>query len=377
MGVTSSGLLIGVGPQGQLPLPWLGEGLARARALTQAHALLAHGPAGVGQLEFCLLLAQAWLCERPAAPAAGQGLGAGQGAACGHCESCHLVRSRSHPDLLVVLPEALRLQIGWADDDEKPKGEAKPSREIRITQLREAIDWAQRTSGRGRAKVLLIHPADAMNGPTANALLKTLEEPPGQLRIVLGSADPERLLPTVRSRCQRVPLALPPAEQAAAWLRAQGLAEPGPLLALAGGSPLEALALAAEGLTPEVLAELPRRVAAGDPAPLQGRPIPRVVELLLKLAHDAMALAVGGAPRHFAAASLPVGGDLAALVAWQQALLRAARHDEHPWNAGLLIESLVGQAAAAWPVAPRGAQRGERPAPGAHGGGRASLHSAR
>lgn len=359
MGLSASPV-IGVGPEGQLPLPWLGEGLARARALTHAHALLAHGPAGVGQLEFSLMLAQAWLCERPQA---GQG-----GAACGHCDSCRLVRSRSHPDLLVVLPEALRLQLGWADEDDKPKAEAKPSREIRIAQLREAIDWAQRTSGRGRAKVLVIHPADAMNGPTANALLKTLEEPPGLLRIVLGTADPERLLPTVRSRCQRVPLALPAAQQAAEWLRSQGLTEPGALLALAGGSPLEALALAAEGLTPELLAELPRRVAAGDAAPLQGRPIPRVVELLLKLAHDAMALAVGGTPRHFAPASVPGGGQLPALVAWQRELLRAARHDEHAWNAGLLIESLVSQAAAAWPAAPRGPQRG--------GAGRASLHSA-
>lgn len=370
MGVNA--MQAGVGPDGQLPLPWLGEALQRAHALSHAHALLGHGPAGVGQLEFGLLLAQSWLCERPdSQQSAGQG--AAPAMACGRCDSCHLVRSRSHPDLRVVLPEALRLQLGWADDDEKPKGEAKPSREIRIAQLREAIDWAQRTSGRGRAKALVIHPADAMNAVTGNALLKTLEEPPGQLRIVLTTADPERLLPTVRSRCQRVPLALPAPEQAAAWLRAQGLADPGPLLALAGGSPLEALALAAEGLTPEVLAELPRRVAAGDPAVLQGRPIPRVVELLLKLAHDAMALAVGGAPRHYAAASLPVGGDLPALVAWQRELLRAARHDEHPWNAGLLIESLVSQAAAAWPMAARGQQRG---AAGGRGAG-ASLHSAR
>lgn len=360
MGVNTAAVL-GVGPQGELPLPWLADSLGRARALTHAHALLAHGPAGVGQLEFGLLLAQTWLCERPGA---GQG-----GAACGHCESCHLVRSRNHPDLLLVLPEALRLQLGWSDDDDKPKGEAKPSREVRIAQLREAIDWAQRTSSRGRAKVLVIHPADAMNGTTANALLKTLEEPPGQLRIVLSTDDPERLLPTVRSRCQRVPLALPGHDQAAAWLRAQGLAEPGPLLALAGGSPLEALALAAEGLTPDVLADLPRRVAAGDAALLQSRPIPRVVELLMKLAHDAMALAVGGEPRHFARQSLPAGADLPALVAWQRALLRAARHDQHPWNAGLLIESLVSQAAAAWPVAARPQQRGT--------GGRASLHSAR
>lgn len=364
----------GVGADGQLPLPWLAAPLARAQVLAHAHALLAHGPAGVGQLEFGLLLAQGWLCERPQH---GQG-----GAGCGRCESCGLVRLRNHPDMRLVIPYALRVNLGWVRDDEdeldKPRGEGKPSAEIRIDAMRRAIDWAQSTSSRGRGKALVIHPADAMNGPTANALLKTLEEPPGQLRIVLTTADPERLLPTVRSRCQRVAMALPEPAQAGAWLRAQGLADPAALLALAGGSPLEALALAAEGLTPQVLAELPRRVCAGDAAPLQGRPIPRVVELLQKLAHDAMAQAVGGAPRHYAADSLPAGADLAALVAWQRGLLRAARHDQHPWNAGLLIESLVSQAAACWPVAPRAPQRGAGPsgAPGAPGG-RASLHSVR
>ena len=102
-------------------------------------------------------------------------------------------------------------------------------------------------------------------------------------------------------------------------------------------------------------------VAAGDASVLQGRPVPRVVELLLKLSHDAQVLAAGGAPRFFAAAQMPQGADPVALRAWQQALLRVARHDEHPWSAALLIESLVTQAAAVWASAPGGA----------------SLHSAR
>ncbi|MBP6899505.1 MAG: DNA polymerase III subunit delta' [Burkholderiaceae bacterium] len=362
---------IGVSADGQLPLPWLAPALARAQALSQAHALLAWGPEGAGQLDFALVRAQAWLCEQPQAAVQ-------PGAGCGRCDSCHLVRSRSHPDLLLVLPEAQRLALGWADgDDDKPKGEAKPSRDIRIAQLRQAIDWAQRTSGRGRGKVLLIHPADAMNGPTANALLKTLEEPPGALRILLTSADPERLLATVRSRCQRVPLALPAAELACSWLQQQGMAQPQALLAAAGGSPLEALALAQEGLTPALLAELPRRVAAGDAAVLSGRALPRVVELLLKLAHDAMLQAVGGEPRFYPPSSLPAGADLAALLAWQRLLQRTARHDEHPWNAPLLVESLLSQARAAWPGG-RGGRGGAGSGSGAGAGHRAaSLHSPR
>jgi DNA polymerase-3 subunit delta' len=280
------------------------------------------------------------------------------------------VATRAHPDLRLVLPAALRVQRGWTDEDDyiAPKGDAKPSRELRIDQVRAAIDWAQQTSGRGRGKVLLLHPADALNLSAANALLKTLEEPPGQMRVLLTSADPEHLLPTVRSRCQRLRIGLPPPEQARAWLQAQGLDAPDALLALAGGSPLEALAWAQEGFTPALLAGLPRRVAAGDAAALQGRPIPRVVECLLKLSHDAQVQAAGGAPRFFAAGSLPAGADALALRAWQQALQRVARHDEHPWSAALLVESLVAQARAVWPAP--GAVRGAA-------AGSASLHSAR
>ena len=352
---------VGLAADGRLPLPWLAEPAARAAALGQAHAVLIHGPAGAGHLALGLLLAQANLCEQR--PAGGAGL------PCGRCRACHLVGTRVHPDLLILIPDLLRVQLDWVDDeDSKPaKAEAKPSKDIRVEQVRQAIAWAQQTSGRGQGKVMLVHPADALNGPAANALLKTLEEPPGRLRLLLTSADPERLLPTVRSRCQRLRLDLPATDTALAWLEGQGVTDAAPLLRAAGGSPLEALAWAAEGWTAALLAELPRRVAAGDVGLLAGRAIPRVVDLLLRLAHDAQVQAAGGGPRFFDAAQLPPPADLPALRAWQAALLRAARHDEHPWNAGLLIESLVTQAAAVWPQGP-----GKRPAPAG-----ASLHSAR
>ncbi len=352
---------IGVGPDGVLPLPWLDAALAQAGTLAGAHGLLIHGQAGGGHLELALLLAQTALCEDPAAVQRQR--------PCGRCGSCHLVATRVHPDLLLLLPDALRVQRGWVDDDDSKlnKADAKPSRDIRVEQVRLAIAWAQQTSGRGRGKVMVVHPADALNGPAANALLKTLEEPPGRLRLLLTSADPERLLPTVRSRCQRVPLALPSADAALAWLQAQGVADPAPLLRAAGGSPLEALAWSEEGVSAGLLAELPRRVAAGDASTLAGRPIPRVVDWLLKLAHDAQVAALGGTPRFFAADQLPARADLAALRVWQRSLLRTARHDEHPWNAGLLIESLVTQAAAVWP----------QPGAARRTGGGSSLHSQR
>ncbi len=330
--------VVGVDERGTLPLPWLTDAMAQARALRRSQALLVVGPAGVGHLEFAFVLAQSWLCEDPGA------------APCGRCTSCHLVRRRAHPDLLTVLPDALRQKLGWPADDEPRVGraDAKPSRDLRVGQVREAIDWSHRTSGRGRGKALLFHPADALNVPAANALLKTLEEPAPGLHLLLTSIDPELLLPTLRSRCQRLRLALPGPELAMPWLRERGLTTPDALLAFAAGSPIEALAWAAEGLTPALLAELPKRVAAGDASAMVGWPLPRAIDALHKLAHDAQARAAGGAARFFAAATVPPATDMAALVAWQRALLQAARHEEHPWNAPLLVESLVAQAAKVW-----------------------------
>ena len=331
-------------------LPWLAEPLRLAFQSTRGHALLAHGPAGVGHLEFALQLGQALLCDAPEG-----------GRACGCCASCRLIRQHVHPDLTVVVPEALRVALDWPPDEDAPtRPDAKPSREVRIASVRGAIAWAQKTPARGRAKVLLVHPADALNAHAANALLKTLEEPPASLRLVLTSADPERLLPTLRSRCQLLRLALPGAAQARDWLVAQGLGQPDALLRLAGGSPLEALAWAGEGLSPELIGELPRRIAAGDAAPLAGRPVPRALDLLLRLAHDLGAHAVGGEPRFFATASLPGGTDVAALAAWQRELLRLARHEDHPWQAPLLVESLVAQARGLWPRAAGGRAGGNR-----------------
>jgi DNA polymerase-3 subunit delta' len=349
---------IGVDDDGRPPLPWLADALHQAQALDRAHALLLCGPAGAGHLELGLLLAQRWLCEADAAVVR----------PCGRCASCHLVRTRVHPDLLIVVPDALRVALGWTDADGiSAKADAKPSRDIRVEQVRQAIAWSQQTSGRGRGKFLLLHPADSLNGAAANALLKTLEEPPGHLHLVLTSTDPEALLPTVRSRCQRLGLALPDAAGAQAWLAKQGVADPAALFALAGGSPMEALALAGEGMDAAWIGALPERVALGDATPLRGRAIPRVLELLTKLAHDAMAVTVGGAPRYFPAGKVPPLTDAAAWVAWQRLLVRTARHEDHPWNAALLIESLVTQAAPLWPrAAPAGPRRGGP-----------SLHSAR
>lgn len=322
--------------------PWLREPLAQALQAQRGHATLVHGASGIGQFEFAQALAAAWLCEAPTA-----------GGACGDCVACRLMQSHTHPDLFVLVPEALRESLGWNGDAEPARdGEgkkAKPSKELKVEAVRDAIDWTHATSSRGRGKVAVIYPAHAMNMVAANALLKTLEEPPAGVRLVLATSDPELLLPTIRSRCQRWPLATPGREQSLAWLQQHGVAGAEVLLAAAGGRPMDAAALAADGVDAALWAQLPKAVAKGDAGVLAGWPVPRVVDALQKLCHDAMALAVGGESCFFPPGSVPAGANLQALAAWSKTLCRTARHDEHPWNAGLLTEALVSEASRAWP----------------------------
>jgi DNA polymerase-3 subunit delta' len=200
-----------------------------------------------------------------------------------------------------------------------------------------------KTAARGRGKVALLHPAEALQGPAANSLLKTLEEPPSGTRLLLGASDPAHLIPTLRSRCQRIALAAPSADESAAWLATQGLADAGVLLAATAGRPLDALALAAAGVDAAAWTALPRSIAAGEGGALQGWPVPRALDALQKLCHDAMVAATGGVPRYFPATSVPARGDLGALAAWSRELARVARHDEHPWNEGLLLSALTAQ----------------------------------
>lgn len=328
-----------VGEGGEPPLPWLAEPLARVLAQHRGHALLVQGHTGAGVLPFVASLAQAWLCEGEAVRRP-----------CGRCGSCRLVQGKLHPDLQVLMPEALRREHEWplkGDKTDADDGKRKPSRQIRIDEVRDAIDAVQRTSARGRGKVVVLHPAEALNLQAANALLKTLEEPPDGTRLVLATADASLLLPTIRSRCQQVQLRPPPAEAAVAWLAAQGVPEPAVMLAAAGGLPLEVPALVDAGLDAARWRALPKAMAAGQVGSLQGLPLPRAVDVLAKLCHDAMATAAGGPARYFPADSLPPPASLAALGDWSRELARVARHDEHPWNEPLMLDALVAAAARA------------------------------
>ncbi|MCD6662488.1 MAG: DNA polymerase III subunit delta' [Comamonas sp.] len=321
--------------------PWIAR--QRDALLAQrGHAWLLHGPSGLGQYSLALELARAWLCEAPTAHGA-----------CGTCASCHGVAVRTHADLRVLMPEVQMQRLAWplsekaqAEIDDKKR---KASREIRVEAMRDAVEFSQRTSARGRGKVVLVYPAEQMNAVTANALLKTLEEPPGDVRFVLASEAAHQLLPTIRSRCLAHTLHWPTAAEALAWLQQQGVAGDAAQVWLraAGGRPDDALALARSGRKPEAWAGLARALAQGDGAPLADLDGPQLVFVLQQLCHDLLALRVGAEPRYFAVADLPAAAQLPSLntlTRWAGLLRQEARTAEHPYNAGLMQEALAAQA---------------------------------
>ena len=321
-------------------LPWLVAPLRRALETQTAHALLLHGPSGVGQFELAMALAQGWLCESSTVDVGDR--------PCGVCAACRLVRARSHPDLLLLVPEALRESLGISSGEGEEGGEErsskkKPSKEIRVDEVRLAVAFALTTSARGRGKVVVVQPAERMNAIAANAFLKTLEEPAGSARFLLCSAAPDALLPTIRSRCQSLPLGLPPAAEAVTWLAGQGIDEPDILLAAFGGQPQEVLVARELGIDADAWRALPRRVADGDAVALRGWPLAWVVDTLQKLCHDAALVTAGASPRYFPRTSLPGAGDLPSLLRYARELGRFAQHAEHPWIADLSVESLVAQ----------------------------------
>lgn len=210
------------------PLPeWCGPAwnvlAARAANATLPHALLLCGPGGLGKRALADAFARARLCGSPR-----------DGRACGACRACKLLAAGTHPDRMLVTLEI----------NEKT---GKLRKEIIVDQVRALSAQLAMASQLGGWQVAVIEPAEAMNAPAQNALLKTLEEPTDASLIVLVADQPWRLSATIRSRCQRVDIAAPPAVEALHWLTARGVEHPEAVLAAAGGNPGQAWLLAEQG----------------------------------------------------------------------------------------------------------------------------------
>jgi DNA polymerase-3 subunit delta' len=213
------------------------------------------------------------------------------------------------------------------------------------------VSFTQFTRSRGSTKVILVYPAERMNVEAANTLLKTLEEPVGEVRFVLSTEAAHQLLPTIRSRCQGHAMVWPAPEEALHWLQAQvsTLGKPGAeaptleqaqvWLQAAGGRPADALDWARSGLNAQAWTQLPQALARGDWSLLADWPAARQLAVLQKLCHDLMASASGATPRFFPASTLPKAPRWAVLATWSRELMGAARTVEHPFNAGLMQEA--------------------------------------
>lgn len=295
------------------------------------HALLLHGPAGVGKLDLGLALAQWVLCESP-----------GPAGACGVCDACNWFLHGNHPDYRFLEPKE-------EETDESGKVTRKASKEIKVEQVREITDFLNLSAHRGGWRTAVIHPAEYMNAAAANALLKTLEEPPAYVLLILVSHQPARLLPTVRSRCRKVVIGLPAASLALDWMQQAELTQPQALLAEAGGAPLAAIAFA----EPErmqrrdaFLEQLSRPdqldvCALAESHKLQ---IAEVSGWLLRWVHDALSQRLAGISRYFpmyveSITRLGAQADLAGLLALERELTASVRWLRHPLNAALLLES--------------------------------------
>jgi len=183
------------------------------------HALLLHGPEGIGKEDFAHLAARALLCEQPDA----------EGLACGQCKSCQLINAENHPDFIPVLPE----EIGKA---------------IKIDQIRNLIQVMTLSPHFGGYRIVLISPAAQMNLAASNSLLKTLEEPQDNTVIFLVTSQISRLSATIRSRCQLLRFARPDSASALNWLGSElgDSAQAEQLLMAANGAPLLARQMAGD-----------------------------------------------------------------------------------------------------------------------------------
>lgn len=196
--------------------PWLTETYQklRDRALNQRlhHGLILQGVQGIGKEQFAQEVASFLLCNQKQVSGS-----------CGQCQACLLLKADNHPDLIQIRKE--KSQIG-------------------VDQIREAILALSKTAQLSGEKVLIIYQAEDLNQASANALLKTLEEPTKRTTILLVTSQPQRFLPTIISRCEKVRLLPPTQSDGLNWLAEQGAQ--GDVLAmlnLCGGAPLRALTL--------------------------------------------------------------------------------------------------------------------------------------
>jgi len=321
--------------------PWQAEVWRRltGRVPNLPHALLLRGRFGTGKSAFATAFAQWLLCE--SRQAAG---------ACGACPSCVWFAQGTHPDFHRLEPEAVA--EGPEGDEASARRSERRGQHITVDQVRRLGDLLNVSSHRGGYRVVLIQPAEGMNIHAANGLLKTLEEPPPGAIFLLVCHRPRRVLPTILSRCEQVPMPLPDAVAAERWLREQGVEHPAQALAEAGFAPVAALALsdpehqALRARVMRVLSDPAGLDAVAAVDALQGTDGGTLVGWLQRWCYDLMRVRVGASPRFnpdFSPALERLAGSIGTgrFLDYSRLLTEAQRVAQHPLNPRLFAESLL------------------------------------
>lgn len=323
----------------------------RGKIALKTHALLLKGRKGIGKLGFARSLAKSLLCEQPTA----------KQVACGLCTSCKWFEQGVHPNFYLMAPDALAESSGEAapassgtdkQDADSSKSRKKPSQYITIDQVRAMNDFVYLSGHQDSFKVILIHPAETMNVSAANALLKKLEEPPSKILFILVAHRSQELLPTIRSRCQQITMPKPDRVSAHAWLTQQGIRHPDASLALAGSSPLQAIAYEQS----EYLAQNAdfiqqiSKPASFDPISLANKlhklDLPEIVSWLQKWCYDLMSFKSLGKIRYHvqqeaAINQLAATVDSKLLACFWRSLITTQQLSRHPLNAKLFLEEML------------------------------------
>lgn len=321
--------------------PWQNDIWQRLQGLRGRlpNALLLKGAEGIGKLDLALDFAQSILCAAPLP----------SGFACQECPSCHWFAQESNPDFRLIQPDALAA----SEDAPEKEGGKKASREISVDQIRALSTFVNLSAHSGGYRVVLIHPAEAMNNNSANALLKTLEEPTDKLLFILVSNKPQQLLPTILSRSLSFAVPMPSRELSAAWLKQQGVEDPAALLAQTGFAPLLALQWAGEGEGTEerkVMLQAIKQTARFDAIALadqlqRAAPV-QVIHFLQQWCYDLASYKLVGVIRYHPDQADLIGKivqnmPLQGLLRYVKELQTAKREAFHPLNPKLLFESTL------------------------------------
>jgi len=305
------------------------------------HGLLFKGSKGIGKFDLAINFARSLLCQHPDEA----------GFACGQCPSCHWFSQGSHPDFCLLQPDALSQDAEEGEEVKSASGK-KPSKQISVDQVRGLADFSGMSAHQGGRRVVVIHPAEAMNTNAANALLKNLEEPPPGLLFILVSHKPQQLLPTILSRCLSFVLPAPDAASATRWLAQQGVKNPAEALAASGFAPLQAVQLDEQlgSAERDKLLRAVRQPAALDvfalAEALQKTEQVVVVQWLQQWSYDLNAMKLAGKLRYHPGEEAvikklvePIAPlNLARLQSYLQGAKREARHTLNP---KLFLESLL------------------------------------